>query len=87
MVSQKINLNSDGTEYTFEGYENVLKFSLLDLEDVDDTLITLTKMELKGQKPQFLVQTETNGELTFKKLYKTISGAKKVYNSKISKLI
>lgn len=87
MNSQKINLNSEGTEYTFAGYENVLKFSLLDLEDVDDTLITLTKMELKGQKPQFLVQTEKEGELTFKKLYKSISGAKKVYNSKVNGLI
>jgi hypothetical protein len=87
MTNEKINLNADGTEYTFKGYENILKFSLLDLEDVDNTLITLTKMELKGQKPQFLVQTEKNEETTFKKLYKTISGAKKAYNSKVSELI
>lgn len=87
MTNERINLNADGTEYTFTGYENVLKFSLLDLEDVDDTLITLTKMELKGQKPQFLVQTEKDGELTFKKLYKTVSGAKKVYDSKVNALM
>lgn len=86
MNTRIINLNADGTEYTFAGYENVLKFSLLDLEDINETTVTLTKMELKGQKPQFLVQTETDGEITFKKPYKTISGAKKVYNSKVAEL-
>lgn len=87
MESERIPLNSDGTEYTFAGYENVLKFSLIDLEDVDNTLITLTKMELKGKKPQFLVQTEKDEQITFKKLYKTVSGAKKAYDSKVSEMI